>query len=205
MGTSLAFSAESLALFLKKFPEYSQDEVFKHGDVSKIVTFYIDDGLLFSQKSLGWESHLKIVKFVLFVFEISGLKIKLEKCQFLCTQTNFLGLYLNTDTNIHYIPEKKIDSFKAWPKPVSQGELNSRLSCLNFYSKYIPYFKQIVFPLLDLAKNEKFIWLDVHERSWTELKFLLSFTMKLHFVKPSDKLCIFTDSHHFLQGFAWLK
>lgn len=55
LGTALAFSAESLQLFLKKFPEYANDEIFKNGAISITVTFYIDDGLMFSKKSLGWK------------------------------------------------------------------------------------------------------------------------------------------------------
>ena len=139
LGTSLAFSNESLMLFLEKYPEFKNDEVFSQ-DVSKIVSFYIDDGLIFSKKSYGWQSHLKIVKYVLYIFEIAGLKIKTEKFQFLVQKTDFLGLHLNTSENVHFIPTQKLAGFQKWSKPLSQGELNSRLSCLNFYSKYIPFF-----------------------------------------------------------------
>ena len=205
LGTSLSFSLEGLKLFLEKFPEYQKEEVFNISDINKLVLFYVDDGLVYSKKSLGWKSHFLIVKYVLFTFELVGLKIKLEKCEFLVSETKFLGLFLNTEENIHYIPQKKLSAFCAWPSPDSQGELNSRLSCLNFYSKYLPYIKQVTFPLLELAKADKFIWTDLEEKSWSELKFLLKFSLKLHFVQPTDKLLLFTDSSALSAGFVLVK
>ena len=92
-----------------------------------------------------------------------------------------------------------------WPRPQSCGELNSRLSCLNFYSKYLPFFKPIAFPLLQLAKSEKFVWTNLEERAWAELKFLLKFSLKLHFVQPADRLLIFTDSSCLSAGFVLVK
>ena len=61
------------------------------------------------------------VKYVLFTFELVGLKIKLEKCEFLVCETKFLGLFLNTQENVHYIPQKKLSAFETWPSPDSQG------------------------------------------------------------------------------------
>ena len=78
LGTALSFSLEGLKLFLKKFPEYQNEEVFDISDINKLVLFYVDDGLVYSKKSLGWKSHFLIVKYVLFTFELVGLKIKLD-------------------------------------------------------------------------------------------------------------------------------
>ena len=75
LGTNLSFSLEGLHLFLEKYPEYKNEEVFQVTDISKLVIFYVDDGLVYSQKSLGWKSHFLIVKYVLFTFELVGLRL----------------------------------------------------------------------------------------------------------------------------------
>ena len=201
----MSFSLEGLHLFLEKYPEYKNEEVFQVTDISKLVIFYVDDGLVYSQKSLGWKAHFLIVKYVLFTFELVGLKIKLEKCEFLVRETKFLGLFINTQENVRFIHQKKLSAFERWPVPESSGELNSRLSCLNFYSKYLPYIKQAAFPLLALPKADRFVWTDLEERSWNELKFLLKFALKLHFVKPTDKLLIYTDSSALSAGFVLVR
>ena len=115
---------------------------------------------------------------------------------------NFKGFFFNTSENCDFIPKKKLSAFEQWPRPESSREVNSRLSCLNFYSKYLPYIKQLAFPLLALAKAERFVWTDLEERAWNELKFLLKFALKLHFVKPTDKLLIYTDSSVLSAGFV---
>ena len=205
LGTALSFSLEGLKLFLKTFPEYKDEQIFKVNDITKLVLFYIDDSLIYSKKNLGWRAHFLVIKYVLWTFALVGLKVKLEKCQFLVFETKFLGLFLNTQENCHFIPEKRLSAMELWPRPQSCGELNSRLSCLNFYSKYLPFFKPIAFPLLQLAKSEKFIWTDLEERAWSELKFLLKFSLKLHFVQPQDRLLIFTDSSCLSAGYVLVK
>ena len=205
LGSNLSFSLQGLKLFLETFPELKNEEVFKISDITKLVLFYIDDCLLYTKKSLGWRSHFYVVKYLLWTFELVGLKVKMEKSQFLIFETKFLGLHLNTNSNSHYVPEKKLAAMQAWPRPLSTGELNSRLSCINFYSKYVPFFKRIAFPLIQLAKSETFIWTNLEERSWTELKFLLKFALKLSFVQPTDKLLIFCDASVLSAGFTLVK
>ena len=205
LGTNLSFSLEGLKLFLETFPELKNEEVFKITDITKLVLFYIDDSLVYTKKQLGWKSHFLVIKYILWTFDLVGLKVKLEKCQFLVFETKFLGLYLNTEKNCHYIPEKKLAAMQLWPVPTSTGELNSRLSCINFYSKYVPFFKNIAFPLIQLAKSEKFKWTQIDERAWAELKFLLKFALKLHFVQSTDRLLIFTDSSILAAGFTLVK
>ena len=52
----------------------------------------------------------------------------------------YLGIELNVNDNFHSIPEDKLSVFRQWSIPDSQGALNSKLSSLSFFSKYLPYF-----------------------------------------------------------------
>ena len=98
-----------------------------------------------------------------------NLKVDLNKCSFLVQQVKFLGIHINTNANVHSIRENKLSVFKTWQVPTSLGSLNSRLSSLAYFNKYLPLLKLIAAPLLVLAKQNVFKWEQIHEESWSEL------------------------------------
>ena len=59
--------------------------------------------------------------------------------------------------------------------------------------------------MIQLAKSKQFKWTQIEERAWAELKFLLKFALKLHFVQSTDRLLIFTDSSILAAGFTLVK
>ena len=62
-----------------------------------------------------------------------------------------------------------------------------------------------MFPLLELAKADEFTWLDIHQKCWSELKFILKFALKLSFVSSNDRIIIFTDSSALSAGYVLVK
>ena len=134
-----------------------------------------------------------------------NLKVNLNKCSFLVQQVKFLGIHINTNANVHSIPENKLSVFKTWQVPTSLGSLNSRLSSLAYFNKYLPLLKLIAAPLLVLAKQNVFKWEQIHEESWSELMYSLNFSVQLSLVKDTDKLAIFIDASILSTGFALVK
>ena len=205
VATKLTFSQEGLKLFLQEHPGLQNEPVFQVSDPSSFCIFYIDDGLFYSKKSLGWKAHFHLVHYALWSFQMVNLKVNLNKCSFLVQKVKFLGTHINTNANVHSIPENKLSVFKTWQVPTSLGSLNSRLSSLAYFNKYLPLLKLIAAPLLVLAKQDVFKWEQIHEESWAELMYSLNFSVQLSLVKESDKLAIFIDASVLSTGFALVK
>ena len=191
---NLAFSSETWNLFKTKHPHYNNSKIFKVTDLLTLLVFYLDDVLLMTCKTWGQNEHFILLEYFFWVIEMCGLKISLKKSEILVEKTTFLGQSLDLKTNTTYLDEEKTKVFRQWRRPLSTGELISRLSILNYYSKYITAFKIIAFPLFELVKKKNYTWETVHEYAWQEIKFLLAFSLKLTLATPESKLILFTDA-----------
>lgn len=61
---------------------------------SEFSTAYLDDILIFSSTT---DDHLKHLEVIFGRLRQQSLRLKLKKCSFLQTETNYLGFVINTD------------------------------------------------------------------------------------------------------------
>ncbi|XP_055899833.1 uncharacterized protein LOC129928659 [Biomphalaria glabrata] len=119
------------------------------------VLFYFDDICIFSE---DWESHSKSVRNVFCALRENGLTLKPDKLEVGYTSVKFLGHNVGQGV-IKPDPSnvKKIMEFKT---PTTKKEIRSLIGLINYYSKFIPSYADLVFPFTELLRRGKSIRVD---------------------------------------------
>ena len=117
-------------------------------DVTCVV--YLDDILIYS---CNLTEHTWHVKEVLERLCRYSLYVKLLKCQFSVTQTDFLGYILHPDGIAMEV--SRVKTIEEWPEPRSYRDIQVFLGFANFYRRFIANFSMITSPLSDMLKGMK--------------------------------------------------
>ena len=159
-----------------------------HLDVFVLV--YIDDILIFS-KTL--DEHLLHLRTILGILRENKLYAKLEKCEFLKDELEYLG-FLISKNGIKTQP-KKIEAVKNWPTPTNQTEIRSFLGLAGYYRKFIKNFSTIAAPISSLLqKGTAIIWTDECAQAFQHLKQLLTEAPILAIADPEQPYTVTTDA-----------
>ena len=151
---------------------------------------YLDDVIVFSST---FQSHLVRLENVLQAFRSAGLKLKPKKCKLLCVEVNFLGHVVSRD-GIGTDP-KKTSAVSNWPVPTSVKTLQSFLGFCNYYRRFVRNFAQIAEPLYNLlGKDAEFVWSESQQKSFDQLRILLSSAPVLAFPKFGQPFILDTDA-----------
>lgn len=147
------------------------------------VFIYLDDLLVVSD---SFENHMKVLTQVADCLRKSGLTINIEKSNFCMEEVKYLGHVLGNGV-IRTDPDK-ISAIVEYPVPRSIKDVRRFLGMSGWYRKFISNYASITTPLTDLLKNrKKFVWDDNAQKSFEELKCLLSSAPVLHspdFARP---------------------
>ena len=134
--------------------------------IDKYVTVYLDDILIYS---VNEEEHKKHLELVLSRLRDHKLYAKLEKCEFVRHEVEYLG-YMISQSGISPVP-KKVEAIKQWPIPTTRTEVRSFLGFVNFYRRFIKSYSKISSPLTDLTKvSVPFRWTPEAQASFEKLK-----------------------------------
>ena len=127
---------------------------------------YIDDILLATD---GEEQHLRHLDWLLNRLRKTGLKLKVEKCEFFQTEVEFLGHRL-TREGIKACQDK-VEKVQKFPKPANVDQVRSFLGLASYYRKFIQDYAKTAKPLTSLLKAaQKFIWGDKEQKAFDKLK-----------------------------------
>ena len=89
----------------------------------------------------------------------------------------------------------KVDVIKQWPTPTNVTELQSFLGSVNYLCKFIPYLSDLRQPLQGLLKsNSEFIWTQVHDKAFENLKQAICKDITLQFFDSDLPLYIEADA-----------
>ena len=92
-------------------------------------------------------------------------------------------------------PPKKLNVIKNYPRPKTVKQLQRFLGLCNWFSKFIPNFSSVALPLYKLTrKNSKFLWNDVCQAAFDNLKRLLLNSEVLAFPRQDLQYRIQVDS-----------
>ena len=132
---------------------------------------YIDDVLIFSRTR---EEHLEHLHLVFRKLQEHSYHVRLDKCEFLQTEVEFLGHRINQD-GISTHPDK-VDTLKKWPTPFTTlKEVKSFMGLVMWYRSFIPHLATIAKPLYDLMSTKrKFEWTPEATTAVETLKQLVS-------------------------------
>ena len=116
--------------------------------IFQILLVYLDDILIYSQT---FEEHLNRLEMVLARLQKHGLKLKLEKCNFLKRKVTYLGHEVSGD-GISPEPQK-VAAVKEWPVPTTVKELRTFLGFASYHRRFIDSFAKIAGPLHQLVNE----------------------------------------------------
>ena len=137
--------------------------------LSKPVALYIDDTVIYSS---AFEAHLAHLRRVLDRLIQVGLKLKPQKCHFLCPEVDFLG-YLITPQGIHPNPQK-VAAVREYPVPKSVKEVRQFVGFASYYRRLVRGFSRVAQPLHALTrKGVVFAWTQQCQEAFDALKSLL--------------------------------
>ena len=156
---------------------------------------YIDDVLIDSWDIKEHQDHMYQVFERLTDF---GLKINVNKCDFVASKLNFLGHVIH-EHGITPVPEK-VAAIQNFPLPISLRQLPRFLSLINHYRRFIPGCSRILNPLTNMLqqknKNSKILWEGVPLTTFHNAKKALADFTKLSYISDDDTatLSLTTDA-----------
>ena len=128
------------------------------------------------------------------------LQAKLEKCEFMRNEIDFLGFKIN-EQGLGMM-KNKVKAILDWPTPTTVKQLRSFLGLAGFYRNFIRMFSDIAAPLSSLLKKNlvRFTWTVEHDKSFETLKQRISEQPTL--ILPRDHLpfIVQTDASGFAIG-----
>lgn len=156
----------------------------------EFATAYLDDILIFSSTL---QEHITHLEFIFSKLREHGLKLKLKKCSFLQTETNYLGFVI--DTNGVKPDPKKVESIRTLPAPTCVREVRSFIGMCSYYRRFIPNFSRIAESIIALTKkNARFKWSTEHQKAFDYLKDSLSVVPLLSYPDSNKPYTLYTDA-----------
>ena len=190
MGLSLA-----PATFQRLMQSTMSDFIFQ------FLLVYLDDLLVYSKTFDEYLAHLdRLLQRII----DAGLKLKMDKCQFLRRQVHYLGHTISAEGVS--CEAGKVEAVKNWPVPATTTALRSFLGFFSYYRRFIQGFSKIAGPLHDLvamgnARHKKKgadiskLWDQQHQKAFEELKTALT-TAVLGFAEFTKPFILETDASH---------
>jgi hypothetical protein len=158
------------------------NEIFQDLITEGVISVYLNNILIFPN---SLEEHCQITRLVLDCMCDHKLCLQPEKCEFEKTRIEYLGVIISH--NKVEMDPVKIAGIADWPTPSNKKEVQSFVSFVNFYRRFIPGFSHHVRALFDLTmKDIRFIWGLPQEDSFMKLKELVTLAPVL--VLPNDDL-----------------
>jgi hypothetical protein len=118
---------------------------------------------------------------------------KLSKCSFYHKKIHYLG-HIISEEGIAVDPEN-IEAIKGWKKPKNVTEFRSFTSLAGYYRRFIAGFLRVAHPITSLKrKGKKFQWTEECEKSFQQLKQLLTSSPILEIADPNEDFIVFTDA-----------
>ena len=167
---------------------------YSAGNYRKQSFVHGDDNL---KKSKDMKHSLLDLGFQLFSLERVGLRISGQKSQFCTRRFVFTGNTYSTmpGENFNVINQSRLKALLSYRLPHRGiAELSSRLSIMNYYSRWIPGYKILAAPLYALLKQENPVWKLHHTMAFNNIRLLLSLCSRLYFPRSDVMKVISTDA-----------
>lgn len=159
------------------FQRFMNDTLRDYLDV--FCTAYLDDILIYSKTR---SEHVTHVRKVLQKLREAGLFAKVQKCEFLVSETKFLGIIVG-ENGIQMDPEK-VKTIAEWKTPSCLTDVQAFIGFANFYRRFVRDFSKIISPMVALTKKgTAFIW---NEKCQTAFEGLKQAFTEAPVLKPFD-------------------
>eukprot|EP00253_Pinus_taeda_P009062 PITA_09062 len=161
-----------------------------HQYLDRFVLIFIDDILVYSRTI---EEHQEHLRKVLQTLQEHQLYAKFSKCDFFKEEIQYLG-HVITKEGIAVDPEK-IKAIMDWPVPKDVADVRSFMSLAGYYRRFVEGFSRVAFPITSLQKKgKKFHWTPNCQKSFEQLKHLLTMAPILRIADPDKDYVVCTDA-----------
>ena len=159
------------------------------GEVEKMV-IYQDDILV---GAVNMDELRRKTQRILKKLEDAGMSINKEKCKFNCESINYLGLQISKD-GISPDPNL-LNKIARVSTPTNKKDLESFLGLVNFYSRYLHKYSDLVEPFSEVRKkNTEFVWSPKLEAAFCKLKNALMEKPVVKVFDPKKETTLTTDA-----------
>lgn len=171
-------------------PEIFHNEMVKRfGDI-KGLKIMMDDFLIYGKTK---SEHDSILKQVLERAEQIGLKFNKEKSKMCMSEVKYLG-YIFSKDGVSVDPSK-VESICKMPSPTTVTELQRFLGMVNFLGPFIQNLSKETTHIRQLLnKNTAWLWTDIHENEFNNLKKIISSAPVLTYFDENKQLTLSVDS-----------
>ena len=165
--------------------------------LEELCTAYLDD-IVVHGSSL--KDHQNKLEQVFSRLRLHKLKLQPNKCAFLRKEVLYLG-HVISEHGVTPDPNK-LTCIKEYPRPLTEKDIKSFLGLLNYYRRFVDNFAKIAKPLTNLLKkNTPFVWSDMCEDAFQELKNKLMNPPLLIYPNWEDgKFNLMTDASQYAIG-----
>ena len=120
---------------------------------------------------------------------------KLSKCVFAASEVEYSGHLLRRGGII--VDPQMVHAIESWPQPRKKTEVQAFLGLKNYYRRFIRNCSTIAKPLTTLTGNDPFIWSELMQNSFVNLKkalcsapFIRCFDPKILIAVPKMRLSL---------------
>src|SRR6266571_3196256 len=160
------------------------------------VVVYLDDILIFAEDTRLLE---ELMHEVLSRLEKFDLYLKPEKCSFMQTSIEYLGVILSEGQV--QMDHSKIAGIVNWPVPRTVKHVQAFLGFCNFYRCFIKDFSHIAQPLFNLMKKDvPFVWGPDQEHAFKDLIMIFTTAPVLALPDHGQPFHLITDASDFATG-----
>ena len=154
------------------------------------ILAYMDDVVIFSRT---FEQHLVELEAVFEKLSAANVTLKASKCVIASDAVDFLGYRLSQE-GVKPL-ERLVSAIVEFKRPEKRKEVKSFLGIAGFYRNFIPNFADVARPLNNLTSdNVPFVWDDLCESAFTELKRLLASYPVLAFPRLGEPFVVDVDA-----------
>nr|KAG5707511.1 hypothetical protein BaRGS_012015 [Batillaria attramentaria] len=168
----------------------------------QFLLVYLDDLLIYSRT---FDEHLLHLERLLQRIAETGLKLKLEKCQFLRRQVTYLGHTISAKGV--RCEEEKVAAVRNWKVPTTTTEVRQFLGFASYYRRFISKFAKLAGPLHDLVTAASqgtkrktvpvtSMWGATHQAAFDSLKAALTTAPVLAYADFTKPFIVETDASH---------
>jgi hypothetical protein len=161
------------------------------GDLKhRFVYNFMDDLVVYSS---SFEEHVGHLKEIFRRLEKAGFTLNREKLRLAQEEIPFLG-HLVSGQGIQVLPER-VEVIRQFPPPKNIKAVRRFLGMVGFYGRFIDRFSQIAEPLHALKrKNARFVWGDVQQNAFEQLKEALTMPPVLQIPDFSKEFTLICDA-----------